>query len=300
MNVAITGVAGFIGSNLQKYLKAQNIHVIPIQSDITSFAEVSHEIKALEFDAFIHLAGISNVTACEKDPQLAFNVNTLGTLSILESLLKLNKKTKFIFTSTAQVYNPSILDVKNKITIDENFDVAPKNTYARSKLSAELLIKEYFTKYPLGEAIVLRLFNHTHESHRGDFVIPYVLTQLEDAISSHNTEANIPIGNIDLFRDFSLIQDLLKLFDTLLNSNAVSSFETYNICSGQGRSVRELLNLTAEKKGIKAHFISDPSRIRKNDPEYLVGSNQKIARDFNWHPTDNSDKQFIEKFFEKL
>lgn len=299
MSVLITGSKGFIGNHLTKYLTSKGFPYIELKSDITKFDDLYHELKEYEFASVIHLAGISHVIDCENDLGKAFLVNTYGTQNLLEALFKSKKNVRFLFASTAHIYDT--LNINNSSWVfTESSASLPRSAYARSKFSSENLIEQYFNKYQLGQALSLRIFNHIHSSQTGDFIFPYVLSEIKKYINNKNKDITIPVGNIDLYRDFSLIQELIETFYELLLVPLDNKYEIINICSGHGRRIRDLLDLVAKRFNLNIDFKLDPTRVRTNEGLSVIGNNQKLCVLINKQKSQLSDEDFIEKFFEDI
>lgn len=290
MKILVTGSHGFIGKHLTK-LERQNASIFPFFGDIQSFDETYKIISSNKFDVIYHLAGMSNVADCQLKPDRAYSVNVLGTFNVLESLKRLNYKTRLIFASTAHVYAP----VLDSSIIDESFAVSPGNIYPFTKYCSENLIKDYFSSGTMGNAIILRLFNHTHVSQTGPFFFPQLLSQINSTL-----DGKVRVGNLDIFRDFSLISDLMTLFFNIEHSEINEFVATYNVCSGQVRNLKSLAEELATQLGKRIIFETDPAKLRNNEPKFVVGSNLKAKSTFNWEPRKRTDKEFIQSFLREI
>lgn len=294
--ILITGATGFIGKNLHQRLEELNYNVKTFSGDITSFENVYHALETDDFSCIYHFAGISNIGSCAKNPDRAFSVNVTGTFNIVESLKKLNKKTKLVFTSTGQVYAP-IATLTEKNIISEASPVNPSSVYSTTKLFSENVISHYFEKNQLGHAVILRLFNHTHRSQQGPFFFPQIFNQLNEAQLNGNDE--IGVGNLEVFRDFSLITDLLDLLIKVENTTVLKSVDIFNVCSSQARNLKDLIELLASSMGVKSRLVIDESKYRL-DAEYIEGDNNKCRNTFNWAPKKLNNNEFIKEFLQEL
>ena len=171
-NILVTGSSGFVGRWLVNSLKKTGFSVIKFDKEennrsINNWNDLK-EIKNI--DAIFHLAAISFIPQATKNPRLTYEINTFGTLNILE-LCRLNNA-KLIFPSTYVYGAPKYLP------IDENHPIKPQNTYAKSKFLAEELIKTYNEDYGL-KSVILRFFNIYGPNQRNNFLIPLIISQLK-------------------------------------------------------------------------------------------------------------------------
>jgi GDP-4-dehydro-6-deoxy-D-mannose reductase len=294
--IFLTGASGFIGSHLSSRFKKENIHFEPFTGDLTSFESVAKKIKDGNYETIVHLAGISNFKDCESKPDKAFSVNVTGTINLLEALLREKKKVRFIFTSTAHVYHIS----GDHVTINEDSTVQPKSIYGRSKLLAEKVIEEYFQKYDLGQAIVFRLFNHTHKTQTGPYFFSELLYQINNLKSSSNEEKEVRLGNLFIQRDFSLVSDLVELIMKAVTKKIDWQYNIFNVCSGNTYQLSELVTSLFKHLDENIKVIEDKSKARANDPIRISGNNQKTKYYFNWHPLKRDAESFINEFLKNV
>ena len=166
MKVLITGVAGFIGSNLADYFIKKNIDVVGV--DNLSYGVIEQVPKKVKFhkidirdkkicnhfkdiDYVFHLAAKNSIIDCENDPDETHSINVIGTKNIFEAAAQ-NKVKKVIYAESSAVYEGS----KN-LPSDES-DVCPISVYAKSKLETNRIAGYYLNKFDL-PTTGLRYFN---------------------------------------------------------------------------------------------------------------------------------------------
>lgn len=283
--IFFTGANGFIGTNLSSYLREQDkdIEIHEYSGKIESFEELKAAFQKEKWDYIFHFAGISHVADCEADPQKAYEVNVLGTLFLAQLISTSDFTGKLFFTSTSLVYDFDQTD--NRIEINEQSPLAPKNTYSRTKFFAEKMVQG-LVETSKCQVILLRLFNHTHKSQSPKFILPSVFQQ----ISNSPDQGTIKVGNLDVARDFSLISDFNKKFLSLMKETSKQRFQIVNLSSGVARNLRSIVKLMIEKSGKKLEITVDPSLLRKTDPKYIVG---KFASSYN---STLSDDEFVTEF----
>lgn len=290
--VLVTGSRGFIGSHLCKKFDELNIPYVGFSGDITNFENVLAQIRNLKIKTVIHFAGISSTGHCEDEPKKAFEVNVLGTFNLLESIKRENKKVLFMFPSTAHVYDCS--DEKYNLSkIEEYFPLAPKSIYSKTKLASENLVKSYYKTHAIGESVVLRLFNHTDQSQQGPFFFPQVFKQITETTDNI---VEIETGDLSLIRDFSLVNDLIEAIALLSQKEQSSKFEIYNMCSGEGRILKDLIIELGNQLNKKITFKQDVSKYRPKEPKAIIGANQKIALDHGISYPKRTNEEFIRDF----
>lgn len=288
MQVAITGASGFVGSWLLKSLSKEfDFKPLSIQ-DLADEANLKRGLD--QTPILVHLAGVSSVSECEANIHETYRVNVGLPCYLAEAFYRQNPKGHFVFTSTGQVYTSS--DQPQ----NEASPIAPGNVYARSKLCAEVALSELARQFH-GRLTILRLYNHTHRTQNARFVLPSILHQIESSVSDC---VQLKVGNIEIERDFSAVQDLVSAFQKLLTSQpADQAIETFNLASGVGKNLRCLITALAQRLGKKVEFEVEPSRLRPNEAKQVIGDSLKFQNRFGWRPKSQSVEAFLDLFLEQ-
>ncbi|MCX7995203.1 MAG: NAD-dependent epimerase/dehydratase family protein, partial [candidate division WOR-3 bacterium] len=231
--ILITGAEGFVGSHLIKILRETLDLIIPtcypplrpkqgkyIDMDILNFDMVREVFKIHNPDVVFHLAAISSVAKSFVDRPFTYNTNIIGTVNLLEGALSLNKKVKFIFVSTCEVYGGGE-------NLKEDAPIVLKNPYAISKYAAELICREYAGNNI--EVMILRPFNHTGPGQSTDFVLPSIARQIAE-IERGKKIPLIEVGNIEIKREFMNVLDVVRAYKLAIEKFVPD--EVFNISSG--------------------------------------------------------------------
>lgn len=297
-SLIITGEKGFIGSHLCVQLRRDGHRVEALGADVTDAEAVVERLRAAPFrpDMVIHLAAISHPRDCEKDPDAASRVNVAGTEILVDALLGAGIKTRFLFASTAQVYEPKL----NGQPIVETDRVSPVNLYAKTKYEAEIVLERKGAAGGLKVAI-LRLFNHSHRSQPEGVFLTSLYRRLQSLHDRGDLRGTVPVGNLDLYRDIGGLPDLLSAFRAVIGrSDAWRDLDIINVCGGQSRHLRGLAEILASRLGLHPAFEVDPSLVRINDPKVVQGSNRKLRDLTGWVPQIRTDEELIDSFLSPL
>lgn len=289
--ILVTGAEGFVGSHLTKILKESLNIIIPtcfpllkprrgkfINLDITSIDMVREVIKAHHPDIIFHLAAVSSVARSFIDRQFTYNTNVIGTVNLLEAAQSLNKKIKFIFVSTCEVYGGGE-------NLKENAPIVLKNPYAVSKYAGELICKDYANSDI--ESIILRPFNHTGPGQSDNFVVPSIARQIAE-IERGKRIPLIELGNIEIRREFMDIMDVVIAYKLAIEKSITP--DIYNISSNKSHSLFEVIELFKKLTKVNFEIRTNPSLLRKNDIPVLSGNGGKFMQLTGWIPKIKLEK----------
>lgn len=300
--VLVTGGGGYIGSHMVKMLAARGVETVTLDTfenghrDAVLAGEVITgnigDAKLLEEiferhapEAVIHFAAYTQVAESVRQPEKYKENNVARSAALVDVAAQHN--VPFIFSSTAAVYgNPDYSP------IDEDHPLKPINPYGESKLQCERLLQKTHERYgmPCG---MLRYFNaagadpegrlgerHEPETH----LIPLVLQAIagkRDTLSVFGRDYDTPDGTC--VRDYVHVWDLCEahilLLERLLERGGA---EVYNVGTGRGYSILEVLDAAEKVTGRKAPYVFAPRR--EGDPATLVADGARIRRELGWKP----------------
>lgn len=266
----VTGASGFVGSYLLPALESQGetqIHCF--QGDIRDRNAVTNQLEKIEPDVVIHLAAQAFVPVAVVNPWETEEINVGGTLNLLETLHRMQRPCKMLYISSADVYgkqNHALLPLKEILMPN------PVNPYAGSKLAAESYCRQYAQYSPHVSVVIARPFNHIGIGQRKEFVIPNFCSQIIEA--KHSGKSTIAVGDLEPTRDFSHVEDIVSGYLTLIEKG--ESGEIYNICSGEERSIRYMVEELVKISGHDIKFSVDVGRVRASETSKVFGDNSKL------------------------
>ena len=273
--IVITGHTGFIGQNLINELNKKKFNITGISRtrlDNTNLNQIKRNIQDIKNSdiekksIIIHLAGMTNVLDCEKNPVECFKINVEGTQKILQ--IAKEKKCKVIFPSTSHVYGHP-----KKIPIDENQIVSATSIYSASKIAGEILCQGYSNTYKM-DIGVFRLFSAYGPKNSDYKVESRIISQLL-------SKKKIKLGNLSPKRDFIYILDVVNAIKVIMRN--LKKFEIYNIGTGKSNSIKELSSTLKKISGKNLPIETIKNYSRKTDIPNVICNNKKI-RKLGWEP----------------
>jgi GDP-4-dehydro-6-deoxy-D-mannose reductase len=284
VRVLVTGANGFVGKHLCAHLRDVGDAVVEARGpdaggasmDVTDAATVRDTVEAARPEAVIHLAGFSSVAKSHQDPGRAFAVNTLGAVYLLAALRDAAPKARLLLIGSAEMYGP----LPDGLRATEDFPLRPLSPYAASKVAAEVAGLQFHRATKL-EVIAVRPFNHIGAGQAPHFVVPSFARQIAE-IRRGRPDAVLRAGDLTPVRDFSHVRDVVEAYALLVRRGVPG--EAYNVCSGEGRTIRSLLDEMLRLAGVKARVEVDPERLRPAELPSLVGDPGKV-RGLGWTPS---------------
>ncbi len=289
-NILIIGASGFVGTNIinnphikdevgEGFFKKFNlINSCPSKNkdfyylDLLDLQSIEDIIKEKEPKYIIHLASISFIPSSFEDPKKIIDINYYGTFNLLETLKKYSFKGKLLYVSSGDVYGKFKED---DLPLKETQPLSPKNPYAASKGAAEILCLQYVNAYSL-DIVIARPFNHIGPYQSDLFSVSGFARQCA-LISLNKKEPVIKTGNINTYRDFLDVRDVIKAYFLLLYKGI--SGETYNVCSGKPLKLSFILEKLISIVGMDIKIETDVQRLRSIDIIKIYGDNSKLKND---------------------
>ena len=212
-----------------------------------------------------------------RDPEKTLHINVLGTLNLLQALKRNGFTGALLYVSSGDIYGQV---AESQLPIQESRLPAPRNPYAVSKYSAELLCLQWSYMEPW-RVMVARPFNHIGAGQSEAFVIPSVARQLV-RIGLGLQEPVLQVGDVDVTRDFLDVRDVIRAYLRLLDAGR--SGEVYNVGSGGEVSIRQLVQQMATLAGVEVQLVQDADRLRRSEQRRVLGCSAKLQSETGWEP----------------
>ena len=307
MKLLIPGGAGYIGSHMVRYAQEHGFEVVVLDDFSTGHEwavkdceilcvnlldqdKLSQLLKGRYFDGVIHFAAKSLVGESVKKPELYYRNNVVGTLNLVNEMLK-NDLNKLVFSSTAAIFGNPVTD-----KIAEDHPKNPINPYGQSKLMVESMLQDICSANDFN-ATCLRYFNaagahesggigeaHDPETH----LIPNVIkSALSDKSNLKVFGNDYPTPDGTCVRDYVHVTDLAQAHLLgLKHMQKNKGFSSYNLGNGKGWSIFDVIKSCEKELNVKINY--EFANKRKGDPSHLV-ANTSLAKSFlGWEPSRSS------------
>lgn len=302
-SILVTGGAGYIGSHMVLMLAEHGFDVVTIdnlsrgfqdavlagefvEGDLTDAAVLDRVLGCRQFAAAIHFAALAYVGESVERPDLYYRNNVIGSINLFDALRRHGVE-RCIFSSTCSTFGEPLY-----VPIDEVHPQHPISPYGRSKWMVEQVLADYDATLGL-KSICLRYFNAAGADPAGRIgnrsrpqvrLIPLVIQTASGRsphVSVYGRDYATPDGTC--IRDYIHVTDLchahLLAVQRLLEGAAST---TYNLSSGRGVSVQEVIDVTQEITGRPIPVVDGPRR--PGDPANLVGDSRRAQSELGWEP----------------
>jgi UDP-glucose 4-epimerase len=308
MKILVVGGAGYIGSICTEILldDGHQVAVLDnlteghrraidpraqfVKGDLADRSAIDTALSSSRPDAVMHFAASALVSESMTQPSKYFRNNVANGLNLLDAMIATGVK-QMVFSSTCAIFGRP-----DRQPMDENLPTGPINPYGESKLAFEKILRWYDEIHGL-KFVSLRYFNaagastrfgedHRRETHLVPNVLKVALGQ-QARVELYGTDYDTPDGTC--IRDYIHIVDLARAHILALASG---KSEFYNLGTGGGASVREVIEVARKITGRKIDVVEKPRR--PGDPPRLVATSEKIKRELGWEPQFQSLEAIIE------
>jgi UDP-glucose 4-epimerase len=308
MKILVVGGAGYIGSICAELLLDQGHEVAVfdnlseghrraldprarfIEGNLQDRQAIDSALAVAGPQAVMHFAASALVSESMRHPSKYFRNNISSGLNLLDAMVAAHVE-RFVFSSTCAIFG-----LPERMPIDETSPTHPINPYGESKLAFEKILRWYDEIHGL-KFVSLRYFNaagatanfgedHRLETHLIPNVLKVALGQ-KPHVEIFGTDYETPDGTC--IRDYIHILDLAHAHILALGT---ARSELYNLGSGGGASVREVIAACRKITGKKIDSLEKPRR--PGDPPRLIASSEKIKRELGWQPQFQSLDAIIE------
>jgi UDP-glucose 4-epimerase len=308
MKIFVVGGAGYIGSvcaellvdeghevfifdNLSEgHRRAVDQRATFVEADLADREKITDTLRETKPDAVMHFAANALVAESMQNPSKYFRNNIGNGVNLLDAMVETGVK-RFVFSSTCATFG-----LPERVPIDESAPQQPVNPYGESKLAFEKILRWYDEIHGL-RFVSLRYFNaagastkfgehHRHETHLIPNILKVALNE-KPHVEIYGTDYDTPDGTC--IRDYIHILDLSRAHILAIEAKE-SAY--YNLGTGGGASVREVVDCCRKITGRKIPVLEKPRR--PGDPPRLVAASDKIKRELGWQPRFQSLDAIIE------
>jgi len=297
----VTGGTGFVGQWLARALLAEGYRVAALglhspgaailtpneqtsvqwrHGDVRDVTTIGATIDEVEPDVIFHLAGVSFIPEAREAPTATYDVNVLGAVRLLTEVAR---------RRAAGAADPVVLVIgsatqygrhkADEMPLTEESEQRPLDVYAASKAAQEIAALQLHRAEGV-RVICTRSFNHSGAGHPDHFLLPALVRRVLALHDDGSTQ--LRLGN-DSIRDYLHVADVVRAYLLLARKGAAG--EVYNVCSGDGVSVRQLATEVLLRVGATAEITTDPALVRGVDVPVLVGSPAKLQSATGWQAT---------------
>lgn len=307
MHVLVTGGAGYIGSIVAQML-VDGGHDVTVLDDLsrghraavpepatlieTSLLDERATREALAsgapFDGVLHFAALALVGESVEHPERYHRGNVVGSLNLLDAMRAAGVR-RLVFSSTCAVYGEP-----DAVPMHEDIPTAPVNAYGNSKLAVDRMIADECRAHGLGAAS-LRYFNVAgargrlgEDHHPETHLIPLVLRAaagVADHVKVFGTD--YPTRDGTAVRDYIHVEDLGAAHVLALDAVTPGRHRIYNLGTGDGYTVREVIEAARRVTGAEIPAREEPRR--PGDPAALVAASDRIRAELGWEPRQGLD-----------
>ncbi len=312
MKILVTGGAGYVGSHCARVLCDAGHEVVVyddlraghrtavdsratlVEADLADLPMLEKMVQGAGFEAVMHFAASLDVGESVKHPLAYYENNVVNTVRLLRVMEQDHLK-KFVFSSTCATYG-----VPEAVPITETMSQAPINPYGHTKLTMEWALRDSVEGWGLG-ACALRYFNaagasadatlgedHDPELHLIPIVLQVALGQRDKV---HLYGVDYPTHDGTCVRDYVHVEDLASAHLLAVESQQTGGFRCFNVGTGVGTTVKELVEAAREVTG---HAIpTKPAPRRPGDPPELYADPTKITSELGWKPRYTDIKETV-------
>jgi CDP-glucose 4,6-dehydratase len=281
--VLITGIEGFIGSNLVEKLKKEGAEIYGIElpgkesehnlldCDLNDLNQTIKTVSDLNPDIIFHLGGQALPSKAEEEPLETFKSNVITTLHLLEAIRK--TKTPFIYASTREVY-----DKNNALPYVETQKTENETIYGCTKITSDKLVSTYFKSYGLPVAIIRASNTYGPKDMNFRRIIPRT-------IKSEVLKENLVLyGDGSPSRDYIFVEDLVRGYLSIGESlfQGRNFGEAFNLAGKKPFTVKEIVSKIKGISGSEIEMKFDEEDVQEKDAQYA--SSEKAKKLLNWVP----------------
>ena len=302
MKVLITGITGFAGKHLAEFLRSEGVEVSGLDlqpappeftqrsseappavhcCDLADAGRVAEVLGEERPDAVVHLAARAQVAGAWENAAAIMQSNAVCTQSLMQAIHETVPQARVLLISSSEVYGKV---PPEQMPIGEAAPLKPNNPYSASKAAQEFIGLQYFHAFG-APVIIARPFNHIGPGQAPQFLVSAIAKRIVEAQKAG--AGHIEVGNLDAVRDFLDVRDVVRAYVDLAERG--TSGEVYNIASGVGNRVSDVVQRMIELAEAAVEVVVSPELVRTIEVPELVGDRSKITREVGFDPAFSLD-----------
>jgi GDP-4-dehydro-6-deoxy-D-mannose reductase len=278
----LVGATGFVGSHLLTAARTAGVRVVPAgrgsspACDLRDPIAVEACIEAVQPDLIVNAAGAASVKESWERPEEVFALNATGVANLLDAAGRQVPAAHVLCVSSAEVYESG----DGASPLREDLELRPLTPYGKSKVAMEMLCARARER---GQKVaVVRVFNLLGPGQRSDFAASGFARRIAEAERAGLDEVELALGNPGAIRDFTDVRDAAR---ALLELSRRQLGGTYNLCSGVGVTIADLVDGLSQASRLELTVRRDPDLERPADPPALVGDPTRLRETIGFEPT---------------
>jgi GDP-4-dehydro-6-deoxy-D-mannose reductase len=294
LRALITGVGGFVGYHLSKYLlnhtdlevwgldlvegRAAQLRprvTLQVGDFLLNLPALKEIFATCKPDYVFHLAAQAFVPASWSDPWNTLENNIHGQLNVLLASVALSAMPRVLVVGSADEYGMVRPD---ELPIRETNLLRPNSPYAVSKVAQDMLGYQYYASHKL-PVVRVRPFNHIGPGQSPSFVTSDFAKQIAEAEAGLR-QPLMRVGNLDACRDFSDVRDIVRGYFLAISQGELG--EAYNLGSERSHSIRKVLETLISSSHIQMKVEPDPTRLRPSDIPNIIANCDKFRFRTGW------------------
>jgi len=310
MKILITGIAGFAARHFLNYLNEQEpgsevagvynetfpafdaaklsgLNISLHQINLLDKEKIAQLIETFNPKYILHLAGKSSVANSWKFPAESITDNTNFFLNIVETVKKLQLTCRILSVGSTEEYG----NANEGLPLKETDCPEPASPYGVARVLQQKLVKIYADSFGI-DIVHTRSFNHIGPYQKPEYVIASFAKQIVRQIKEGKHPVKLITGDVEVIRDFSDVRDVVRAYYLLMYKGEKG--ETYNVCSGNGYVLKNIISIFSTIIGEEIIHTVDEKNFRPSENKIIVGSYEKVRNVTEWKPEYSIEDSLVD------
>jgi GDP-4-dehydro-6-deoxy-D-mannose reductase len=292
MRVLITGAGGFAGTHLAALCRTEGVTVVGtgrgpappgdtvdgwVSADLRDAGAAARAVREAGPERVFHLAAQAHVGLSWRDARGTIDGNVGGTVNLLDGVAAEAPEARVLVVGSGEQYGPV---PAHQLPVTEDQPFRPQNPYAVSKCAGDLAAGFYADAHGL-DIVRVRSFNHSGPGEGDRSVLSDFARQIAQGEGAGQTPIRVRTADTRPIRDFTDVRDVARAYWLALDRAPAGA---YNVCSGSGISVADILAALARLTDIPVEAVTDEALLRKTEVMEIRGSRDRLTGATGWRP----------------